>query len=224
MKKPKAKSKFSEFARGHLLPGRPSILLTQNDKIAIGQDGLTIEYRGKDNCPYGADATANKRSVIGLVVHHTAADHDTDWYVQYQITGDPERRGHFGYHFYIAPDGKIIQGAPLGKRTNHISPKAEVRRPFGAHLQNTNSMGISCVGAGRPDGSAPTAAQANAVSILVFALCDVFTIPFTSVVGHGEIQTNRHRTEGTELAKTVRGWQDEPPSPAIADARISNSL
>lgn len=203
------KSGASEFSTGHLLPGRPSILLRDNGKVAAGRDGLEIRYAGDDSCPYGLSATKRKANFLALVIHHTGPDHDTDWYVAYQIRGDDARGGHFGYHFYVAPDGRVVQGAPLNKRTNHISPEPDVRRSFGASIQNTNAIGISCVGAGRPGGFAPTDAQEETVSILAFALCDVFAIPFTSVVGHGEIQTNRMRSEGTFLAKAVREWQED---------------
>lgn len=205
---PRPTAGTAEFATGHLIPGRPSLTLTEDGKIAIGRDGLTVDYAGDDACSYGDSATRRRSKFVGLVIHHTAPDHDTDWYVDYQIRGDRERGGHFGYHFYISPRGRIVQGAPLTKRTNHVSPKGEVRRSFGSTLQNTNAIGISCVGAGKASGFDPTDEQEQAVLDLCFALCDLFSLPFDAVVGHGEIQTNRMKSEGTALAKIVRSWQD----------------
>jgi len=189
-----------------LIPGRPSIILSDDAKIAEGSSGLEITYQGVDDSPYGISATRNKKDFAAIIIHHTAPKHSTEWYVRYQINGDSQRGGHFGYHFYISPEGKIIQGAPLTKRTNHISPKSVVRKR--RDIQNTNAIGISCVGAGLPQGFSPTNVQVAVCYDLVFALCDLYDIPFGEVFGHGEIQTNRHRTEGTSTAKEIRGWNE----------------
>lgn len=181
-----------------------SVTISNNGMIAAGSDGLSIEYRGVDNCPYGKTATEGKQTFSGIVVHHTAPDHDADWYVQYQIEGDPERGGHFGYHFYIAEDGKIIQGAPLTKRTNHVKPSnSDKRTSFRKTLNNTNAIGISCVGAGMPEFS-PTAKQLASVFELTRALCGALDIPHENIVGHGEVQTDRHETEGRDPSKLMR--------------------
>jgi N-acetyl-anhydromuramyl-L-alanine amidase AmpD len=205
---------LKEFAAGHLIPGRPSIILSEDGKVATGRDGLNIEYKGKDSSPYGIDATKAKQKFIGLIIHHTGDDHDTDWYVDYQIKGDKVRKGHFGYHFFISPEGRVVQGAPLTKRTNQISPESSVRLKFRKEFQNTNTIGISCVGAGKtkPDRSEPTEKQKTAVYQMVFALCDLYSIPFDAVVGHGEIQSNRMAVEGLELAKTIRAWSSAEPA------------
>jgi hypothetical protein len=181
-----------------------SITISRNGKIAVGNDGLSIEYRGVDSCPYGKTATANKQTFTGVVIHHTAPDHDIDWYVQYQIDGDPVRGGHFGYHFYIGQDGGIIQGAPLTKRTNHIKPSnAKQRKAFRREVNNTNALGISCVGAGMPDFK-PTEEQLASVFELAHGLCNVLDISHENIVGHGEIQTDRNETEGAEPAALMR--------------------
>ena len=189
-----------------LIPGRPFIILSANSKIAKGNNGLDIIYKGSDDSPYGVSATRNKKDFEAIIIHHTSPKQSTDWYVKYQIRGDSERGGHFGYHFYISPEGKIIQGAPLTKRTNHISPKSSIRKR--RSIQNTNAIGITCVGAGLPQGFSPTNMQVAVAYDLVFALCDVFSIPFGEVYGHGEIQTNRHRTEGASIALEVRNWNE----------------
>jgi N-acetyl-anhydromuramyl-L-alanine amidase AmpD len=81
-----------------------------------------------------------------------------------------------------------------------------VRKTFHPEIRNYNAIGLSCVGAGQATGSEPTSEQQQAVKVLAFALCDIFAIPFTQVVGHGEIQSNRHKTEGTKLAEEIRSW------------------
>lgn len=189
-----------------LIPGRPTISLSADGKIAKGGDGLDIVYRGVDSCPYGKTATNNKKDFAGIILHHTSPKHTTEWYVQYQIDGDAARGGHFGYHFYISPAGVIYQGAPLTKRTNHVSPKSAVRNPFQRNLNNVNAIGITCARAGLEEGFSPTDEQRTQAKALIFALCDAFEIPFLNVAGHGEVQNNRHKTEGRSIATAVRSW------------------
>ncbi|MDJ0631179.1 MAG: N-acetylmuramoyl-L-alanine amidase [Rhodobacter sp.] len=202
-----SEEEIEEAAGGHLMPGRPTIAISADGKVAMGGNGLEIDYRGVDSCPYGNSATNHKRRFAGLIIHHTSPQHTTEWYVQYQIDGDPGRGGHhFGYHFYISPAGLIYQGAPLTKRTNQISPSNSVRRAFGSHMQNTNSIGITCARAGTSTGFRPTDEQVTKVKQMVFALCDALDIPFSQVYGHGEIQSNRMRSEGAFLAEEIRAW------------------
>ncbi len=193
-------------AAGMLIPGRSTIQLDPSGEIATGQNGLKIIYKGTDTCPYGKTATNNKKPFVAMVIHHTANSHNAEWYVKYQLDGDAARGGHFGYHFYIAKNGTIYQGAPLTKRTNHISSKSNVRRELGNFAHNTNTIGISCVGAWNSNDFNPTEKQKQQVDKLVFALADVYSIPFKKVFGHGEIQKNRKKQEGTPLAKAIREW------------------
>ncbi len=190
------------------------LALSGDGKRLLPSGGLTIAYRGDDACPYGVTATNNRAAFAAIVLHHNSPVHTTDWYVQYQIDGDPGRGGHhFGYHIYVAPDGRIIQGAPMTKRTNHVSGDNRVRRSIGRFANNTNAIGITCSEAGlvsgdRTVGSRPTQAQTDAVFSLVWLLCDLYGIPFSHVWGHGEIQTTRHRSEGSAQAQEIRSWQN----------------
>ncbi|MFN3259450.1 MAG: N-acetylmuramoyl-L-alanine amidase [Pikeienuella sp.] len=195
-----------EPLRQSAVDAAPSIEISPDGKRAIGKNGLKIAYRGDDACPYGRSATANRRPLEAVVIHHTGDDHDIDWYVQYQIDGDPGRGGdHFGYHFYVAPDGEVIQGAPLTKRTNHVKPSSDPeRKPFGRHANNSNAIGVSCVGAGKPFFS-PTPQQVGTSRALALALCDAFGVERASVYGHSELQRDRERTmEGASIAESVR--------------------
>lgn len=183
-----------------------SITLSADGKRAIGSGGLSIAYRGSDTCPYGQSATSRKKPFCAIVVHHTDPRFDVDWYVNYQLEGDPERGGHFGYHFYIGYDGRIIQGAPLTKRTNHVKPAgAAERRAFGKKADNTNAIGITCSGAGKPE-FRPTPQQLTSLYALARALCKFYGIAFGEIYGHGEVQTDRHETEGRSAAQAMRAW------------------
>lgn len=191
--------------RGFSAPGGASITLDSTGKIAIGSDGLTIEYRGSDSCPYGRSATRNKTAFSGIVVHHNDPRASTQSLIRYQLRFDAKRRGHFGYHFYVSPRGKIFQGAPLTKRTNHVSPERHVRRQdVGRNIRNENAIGISCVRAGKKTGFDPTEEQINVVKALAFALIDLYNIPRGNIFGHGEIQTNKMESEGRSLAQEIR--------------------
>jgi hypothetical protein len=185
--------------------GAPALDVTP-EGVAIGRGGLVVDYRGSASCPYGRSATQRRKPFEAIIVHHTGMAHDTEWYVQYQIDGDPARGGHFGYHFYIAPDGRILQGAPLTKRTNHVKPSGHAKRnDFGRHANNSNAIGIACARAGTP-AFRPTSAQVAALERLTSALATHYGIGFDRVYGHGEIQSDRHATEGRSAAETIRGW------------------
>ena len=125
--------------------------------------------------------------------------------IRYQIDGDPGRDGHFGYHFYIDPNGQVFQGAPLTKRTNHVKPlHRSERTAVGRIASNTSAIGVSCVKAGpRYD---PTPQQVATQDRLVQALAAAFGISLANVFGHGELQTDRHPDEGTREAAKIRSW------------------
>jgi len=179
-------------------------MATQPDQFTA--DGLNIVYRGDPNFAYGRSATASAQPFSNIVIHHTANDHDLDWYVNYGQTVDAERGGAFGYHFYIGPNGEIVQGAPLSARTNHILPTAE-----GVTARNNNSVGISIVGG---DAGVTPAAQAAATR-LGQALMQQYGIQPTGVFNHGELQPNDRAEEAgnaglVNIVSALRGT----PAPA----------
>ncbi|MBY6068816.1 trypsin-like peptidase domain-containing protein [Leisingera aquaemixtae] len=172
--------------------------------VAHGSNGLVISYRGDANSPYGKSATQNQRPFNSIVLHHNSPTHSTNWLINYQIDGDMARGGHFGYHFYIDPNGEIFQGAPLTKRTNHVKrPNHAKRKAFGRIASNNGSIGVTCVKAG-PHYS-PTHAQIAAQDALVTALAAAYDIPLSNVFGHGEIQSDRDHREGASQASKFRG-------------------
>ena len=178
---------------------------TDDGQILLSCGDARIRYRGSTTCPYGRLATKNQRPFEAVVVHHNPPKRSLDWLIDYQIAGDLNRNGHFGYHFYVTADAEIIQGAPLNVRTNHIKGLGyKARKKFGAIAQNNNSLGVTCVGAEHADGFKPTEVQTEMVISLVSSVCQCFEIPYEHVFGHGEIQTDRHPTEGASIAKYIR--------------------
>ena len=155
--------------------------------------GLNIEDRSDPTWSYGKDATAKAEPFKGIVYHHTASD-SLNNEVAYGKTHDAVRGGSFGYHYYIDRDGKIVQGAPLNKRTNHIKPGSKTG------LSNKNAMGIALVGA--KDGATPeqlAAARRLGTTVAVGSGIDP-----SNIYGHGELQSDRMATEGVAAAKQLR--------------------
>ena len=152
---------------------------------------------------YGKTATQNAQPFQFMAVHHTA-DKPIENLVKYGQTVDAGRGGAFGYHYYIGRDGRVIQGAPLEKRTNHIKPPKNAARSgsFGG-ASNSNTIGISLVGGA--DGETPE--QIKAAENLSRRLMAIHGIGPESVFGHGEIQSDRQHTEGEALVNLLRGVQ-----------------
>jgi V8-like Glu-specific endopeptidase len=182
-----------------------SALTVDTAGVAQGSGDLVLTYRGDATSPYGRSATAHRQDFSSVVLHHNAPNLSTDWLIQYQIDGDAVRGGHFGYHFYIAPNGVIFQGAPMNKRTNHVKPPTHTqRKSFGRIASNSSSIGITCVKAA-PHYS-PTTAQIISQDKLVQALAGAYGFSFANVFGHGEVQSDRDHREGTPQAQKIRGW------------------
>lgn len=171
-------------------------------------EGLNIEYAGDPTFVYGQSATASAQPFIGIIGHHTGPD-NVNSMVNYGKTIDHQRGGAFGYHFYVGRDGRIVQGAPLTKRTNHVkAPNTSQRsgRP-GNNLANNNAIGVSMVG-GTPGNA--TQIQIATTVRLMQALLRHFSIPNTSVFGHGEVQSDRQAEEGMAAVRQVRGNDNIP--------------
>ena len=185
-------------------------------------EGLNIEYAGDPTFVYGQTATANAQPFIGIVGHHTAPD-NVNSLVNYGKTIDQARGGAFGYHFYVGRDGRIVQGAPLTKRTNHVSaPGRSPRRSSpGGNLSNSNSIGVSMIG-GTPGNA--TEIQITTTVRLMQAIMRHFNIPNTSVFGHGELQTNRQAEECMAAVRRVRGSDTIPEiETGVQDGGVRNT-
>ena len=161
-----------------------------------------FSYGGSDDITYGINATANAQPFSNIVFHHTGNNYPLANQVNYGQTFDEDRGGTFGYHFYVGKDGSIVQGAPLDARTNHIySP--DLKDGFG-DVNNTNSIGISLVGA---DDGDFTAVQRAAAADLARDLQRGFGT-ITGVYGQGAIQSGKVATEGVAMADLVNSGAD----------------
>jgi len=179
--------------------------------------GHDIAYWGNPDAPYGVTATKRKEKPRAVIVHFTRAKPVLDM-IKYGHTRDFSRGGGaFGYHFYIGRAGRIAQGAPLSKRTNHIKPTYRKQRTKTArHLWSGNTIGISLIGGCDPlmefklfsewgcNGEYLTPAQTRAGLDLIRAIQENFEIPCVEVYGHGELQTDRLDFEGATLTKMAR--------------------
>jgi hypothetical protein len=174
----------------------------------ISVPGFPVAYWGRPDASYGPQGA--DVAIQGLVIHYTD-ETPALRLVQYGHSSDGSRGGaSYGYHFYIDAAGRVLQGAPLTRRTHHVKPRhAGVRRSTGASLDNTNSIGISLIGACRGlfytcRSEKPTAAQLEAGAAVVKALQFRFNLRCAAVFGHGELQTDRKTFEGLTLATSVR--------------------
>lgn len=185
---------------------------------AFSADGLNIEHSFSKDFEYGG--TPKRWS--GIVLHHTE-DSDVDSAVAYGQRVDEERGGAFGYHFYIGQDGRIVQGAPLTKKTNHVKAPGRRERYSGSDQANSNSIAISFVGAAHVNarhqavGSEPTEAQVEAAQNLVAALSARYGIDQRRVMGHGELQSDRYGSEGSSVAQMIRMAADSDGGPSFND-------
>lgn len=111
-----------------------------------------------------------------IIVHHDGVSregHSFDVVNEYHKSkGFPiSRRGYFvGYHYWIERDGTTIQ--------------ARSHDEEGAHCVglNTSSIGIGL--AGNFDVELPTAAQVEALAILLSSIRTVYSIPYAAILPH----------------------------------------
>lgn len=151
--------------------------------------GLQIETRVKADAPYMR--RARDVSNIRRIIVHGDVSESVDNLVSYGQKVDRKRGFDPNYHFYIARDGRIIQGVPLDRSANHT--------------KGANSDSIGIVIAGADNGKMPTPEQEAAAKQLVASLGKTFGIDPRNVVGHGELQPNRrHKLEGGTIAAEIR--------------------
>jgi N-acetylmuramoyl-L-alanine amidase len=185
--------------------------------------GRTVVYWGDPDATYSRYANRRPHKPIGIVVHHTTPKRPVSL-VKYGHRPDPTRgNAAFGYHFYIARDGRILQGAPLSKRTNHVkfmtNPK---RRGVAKQIWSGNAIGVSLIGACDP-WRAPepgkwfecaretiTKAQLDAGLAVIRALQMRFGLDCEAVWGHGELQVDRKSFEGETLTRLARAQCELP--------------
>lgn len=206
-------------------PTRWRALARPGDVLAV--PGLPVAYWGRPDAKYGAKATNAATKPIAIVVHFTD-DRPAINLIRQQHEGDKQRGGFgFGYHFYIDKDGRVLQGAPLTVRTNHIKPHtAPEHRKGGPALDNENTISVSLVGACRSPRFMPisyrcgsetvTDQQMDAGLATVKALQKMYGLKCAEIYGHGDLQKDRQEFEGVTLSRRVRS------ECAIATASVPN--
>ena len=176
-----------------------------------------IAYWANPEAGYANVATKRKKKPVAVVVHYTSVK-PVLRLVEYGHRKDFSRGGgSYGYHFYVGRGGGIAQGAPLGKRTNHIKSKRRRQRTKTArHLWSGNTIGVSLVGGCdwllRPNwrrlttctGEYVTPEQLEAGLAVIRALQKRYEIPCDAVFGHGQLQTDRAPFEGGTLTRLAR--------------------
>jgi hypothetical protein len=156
---------------------------------------LPVLYNASTKVPY---SDARPRPFSMIVFHDPgSAQCDPVAMLKYGQTYDKRRDGMFGYHFYIARDGTVYQGAPLIKRTNHVS--GSYRRTQ-LQYSNSSAIGISlmCGHMKIPE------AQLQSAVRLGHMLQVAYNIPASRIFGHGELQYNRLPNEGLIAARATR--------------------
>lgn len=167
------------------------------DSFETSNESIEITYQGKNNLSYGSAASANPRPFQLIVFHWPGSGCDIQKAVNYGQNTDSARGAMFGYHFYIDPSGKIIQGAPMFKRTNHVDSK---NGRGTINYDNNSSLGISLVCSEKGTG----AKQLETAVKLGNAIQVAYGIPSYKIFGHGEIQTTRDLPEGRPAAIATR--------------------
>jgi len=201
------------------LDGRPPVqwLLSSGPKEKLEVPGHDVAYWGKPDARYSIYATRGRQKPRAIVVHHTVPL-PVRKLIAYGHRTDPYRGGaSFGYHFYIGRDGRIAQGAPLSKRTNHIkSSKRPQRTSLARHLWSGNTMSLSLVGGCDPlrapvwrhwrrcAKETATPAQVAAALAVIDALQARYGMACGQVYGHGELQTDRQPFEGAIVTRLAR--------------------
>ena len=128
---------------------------------------------------------------VSRIILHGDVQEDAERLLQYGRKVDSVRGFDPGYHFYIARDGRVIQGAPLDRVTNH------------AKSENKDSIGI--VVAGADNGKMPTPEQDRATKALIASLGPSLGVDPKNVIGHGELQPGRrNKLEGGTIAADIR--------------------
>ena len=149
----------------------------------------SIEDAVDPSAPYMAKP--RKTENLRRIIVHGDVNEDADALLDYGRKVDPQRGFAPGYHFYIDREGKVKQGAPVDRITNHTLG------------ENSDSIGI--VIAGADEGKMPTPKQEASARALISGLGKTFGIDSANVYGHGELQPDRrNKLEGGTVAADIR--------------------
>lgn len=162
-------------------------------------------------------------SKLNSIVFH----HDTSWkkemsdvenaerLAKYGRRVDPDRGFDPGYHYYIARDGSIIQGAPDDRRAHHVKNGKN-------GVTNDNAIGIVFTGSDSKN-TPPTEAQLKAAEFLGNKLMKDYNIKSDRIYGHGEVNPGHRSSEegmpGVNLfrnKKVAEALTESPAEPPMA--------
>lgn len=116
-----------------------------------------------------------------LTIHHTGdtikslADENSVRFALLNILNDHNNRnfGDVGYHFVIAPDGKVWQTRSMAYEGAHVSG------------QNSNNLGVMILG--NFESNQPTDGQISTMILMANAMCERFSIKKHRLFGHRDI-------------------------------------
>lgn len=174
-----------------------------------------VAYWGDPRAPYGIEATKAAKRPVAIIVHNTNASSMMN-VVKYGHRHDANRGGSYGYHVYIDRAGRIVQGAPMSRRTNHIKPRGHsARKPYWSKLDSSNTVSVAAINACdsliRPIAVTDrcihenlTTAQLEAGMAVVRAMMRRYDIGCEAVLGHGDLQTDREQGEGAMIRDRIR--------------------
>jgi hypothetical protein len=178
----------------------------------LGAD-FKVEYSAEPGVIDAIDPKApymgNPRDTQGVrrIIMHGDVNENADQLIDYGRKVDPDRGFAPGYHFYVARDGTVKQGAPVDRITNHTLG------------ENSDSIGINVAGA--DEGKMPTDAQVKATKHLISQLGRQYNIDPGNVIGHGELQPNRrNQLEGGTIAKEIREGGYDPLKPLGPEYKV----
>jgi hypothetical protein len=146
-----------------------------NDKVVLIKRDEWTDI--KPQLPIMKAATGYDR----LTIHHTGetikslTDENSIRFALLNILNDHCNRnfGDIGYHFVIAPDGKVWQTRSMAYEGAHVSG------------QNASNLGVMLLG--NFESNQPTDGQISTMTLLTDSMCEHFSIKKHRVYGHRDI-------------------------------------
>lgn len=152
------------------------------------------------------------KDVGGMVFHHTAGTSFDD------AMTTLNRRG-LGAQYIIDRDGSVYRTFPEGRSAIHMrEPGSRYRKDRSqpsSGYGNANLIGVEVVGL---DDNDILPEQVQAATRLARGLSTQYGFPLENIWGHGELQSNKQRTEGMQIVSAIRGL---PPPPAVEGSRYA---
>jgi len=192
-------------ARDYSVSQSDSSQRTPSVPFVPGQEGLRppMQTAGDINTKVSAEGlktnvvsygTMNK--IENLVLHHTGG-HGLQATIRTLESARDVKGTQYATHYVIDRDGKVYQVRYDSDLLYHLGDTS--KRPS---VLNSNTLGVEIIG---KDSSDFTPQQIVAAKALSSQLSKKYGIPSSNIFGHGEVSAGKMPTEGTDLAKTIRG-------------------